>query len=193
MKLTKMAGAFALTAAMAMTAVPAFAAVGADNTENFKDSASNEATATTKVYAETINAQLNATIPTRVAIVMPSMAGGDITAPSSDVYKIINKTTSSPIYLKKVGSASSGFQLASTTPTTGLNNVLAMKLAAGSFSTDLTGTDATVPSGTPVSIAANGGELGLALSGKSYIGTALSASQLDSAIMTITYTIGTTA
>lgn len=187
MKLTKIAGAFALTAAMAMSAVPAFAVATAENVENFKEASSNTSAATTKVYAETVNADLNATIPTRVAIVMPSLNAGDITGPSSEAYKIINKGTN-PVYLKKIASAGTGFTLQATPATSGTANVLALKVnnyVLDGSSKDLTGTDVA-------EIAANNGELGLALTGKSYIGTAIGAGQLDSAIMTITYTISST-
>lgn len=189
MKLTKIAGAFALTAAMAMSAVPAFAAVGTDNVENFKEATSNTSNATTKVYAETVNASLNATIPTRVAVVLPSSGAGDVQCPTSEAYKIINKSAT-PIYLRTIESAGMGFQLKSSPDTSGNFNSLAMKVNAGSFEAALDGT-AKQGGATAPEIAGNNGELGLALSGKSWVGQTLSASQLDSAIMTITYTIGT--
>lgn len=191
MKLTKMAGAFALTAALAMTAVPAFAAADATNTDNFKDGGNNTATATTKVYAEAINASLNATIPTRVAIVVPATGSGEIKAPSSDVYKIINNTTTNQVFLRSVEATPGSFSLSTTTSGSLSNSTLAMKLQAGTASFNLT-TGTQSPS-SAVSIAANGGELPLALSGTAQIVGQLSASTLESAVMNINYTIGTTA
>ncbi len=201
MKLTKMAGAFALTAAMAMTAVPAFAAAGADNVEQFKTSdVANESTATTKVYAETINAQLNATIPTRVAIVIPSTGPGEVTCPSAGEYKIVNKGDKA-IYLKKVTSAGSSlFTLTNvtnvlTTPSTSVTtNTLGLEVAAGAWKIPINGTDQTPTAPvTAPSITANNGELELGMSGRSYVGSTLSASQLESTALSITYTIGTAA
>lgn len=193
MKLTKMAGAFALTAALAMTAVPAFAAADATNTDNFKDGGNNTATATTKVYAEAINAALNATIPTRVAIVVPATGSGEIKAPSSDVYKIVNNTTTNQVFLKGVEATPGSFALSNTTAGILTNSTLAMKLQAGTWSVDLTTGAKTPGSGSAPSIAANGGELPLALSGNAQIVGTLSASSLESAVMNINYTIGTTA
>lgn len=103
MKLSKMAGAFALTAALAMGTVPALAAETATgNMKDFSDGAtwgsSNEAAATgdTVVRAFAFNEQLNATIPLEITVVFPS-TGGAITAPDKTAYKIVNNSTKADI------------------------------------------------------------------------------------------------
>lgn len=202
MKLTKMAGAFALTAAMAMAAVPAFAAPAATNEDQFYPTDpfnQNEASQTTEVYAELINKYLDATIPTRVAIVIPGQ-GGAITAPAKEAYKIHNNTTTNAIKLMDVSSQAAGggvFTLAANTPATGndtpTQHTFALKLAAGSENIALDGQKHTI--GTPIEIASNT-DLQLQLSGDyipKYNGSnpeVLTASNLTSAVMNITYTIG---
>lgn len=201
MKLTKMAGAFALTAALAMSAVPAFAAVEATNEDYFVETNTtntNQAQATTEVWAQTINKYLNATIPTRVAIVVPSQ-GGAITAPSTSAYKI-HSNTDNDIYLTKVNSRPGGaFQLsalatnATGLPNTVTNHTFALTLDAGTWTgIPLDGNEKVDSSAT---IPANG-DLGLQLAGQfmpanANTGGVLSASQLNSAVMNIVYTIAT--
>ena len=200
MKLTKMAGAFALTAAMAMAAVPAFAAPGATNEDQFYptgDFNDNQASQTTEVYAELINKYLDATIPTKVAIVIPGQ-GGAITAPSSTAYKIHNNTTTNAIKLVKLNSkAAAGgvFKLAvpgtSSTPTDA--HVFALTLNTGSQTFNLDGTPQTT---TAVPEIASNSDLPLQLAGNYYpkhIGSSpdvLTAANLTSAVMEIEYTIG---
>lgn len=188
MKLTKMAGAFALTAAMAMAAVPAFAAVEATNEDTFSETGqnTNKATASTKVYATTINANLDATIPTRVAIVIPSK-GGTITAPGADVYKIHNNTTTNSIKLESVKASQTGiFSLSNATNN---GNTMALTLDAGTW-TGIQLVGQTNATAAP-EIASNA-DLGLALKGNVSVasGTVLDSSNLSSAVMDITYTIG---
>lgn len=203
MKLTKFAGAFALTAAMAMTAVPAFAAADATNVEQFTDAGNNTATAQTKVYAQAINTSLNAEIPTRVAIVIPSTGAAAFQAPTSEAYKITNKGTNA-IYLKAVAATSGSLTIGTVPATAGvpnttglLQNTIDATVGVGSFKTALsaaTGANgAQVPSATPVQIAA-GQEAGIDLSGNvGIVNGPLSSNNLNSAVMTISYTIGLTA
>lgn len=187
MKLTKIAGSFALTAAMAMAAVPAFAAVEATNEEQFAETnTANKSAATTHVYAETINANLDATVPTRVAVVIPSK-GGQVTAPAPTAYKIHNNTTTNSIKLEGVTASAPGiFSLGTATNN---SNTIAMTLDAGTW-TGIQLTGAQTNTGGPV-IASNG-DLGLTLKGNVSVapGTTLDASNLSAAIMDITYTIG---
>lgn len=201
MKLTKMAGAFALTAAMAMAAVPAFAAPGATNEDQFYPTEpfnANQASQTTEVYAELINKYLDATIPTKVAIVIPGQ-GGAITAPSSTAYKIHNNTTTNAIKLISINSkpaAGGVFSLAAsnTTSTQPTNaHVFALTLNTGSQTFDLDGTPKTT--GSVPEIASNS-DLPLQLAGNYYpkhTGSnpdVLTAANLTSAVMEIEYTIG---
>ncbi len=192
MKLTKMAGAFALTAAMAMTAVPAFAAVGVDNEELFTTTGNGSnatGTQTTVVEAEAVNTQLMATIPTKVAIVIPSSGTGAIVAPQASAYKITNTGTSNAIQLKSVQSTAGLFSLS-----TGTDNAksLALKLDAGTWEgIALDGSLKNAQGANMVNIAANNGTLGLRLYGNANSGaTPLTSDNLTSAVMTITYTIG---
>lgn len=190
MKLTKMAGAFALTAALAMTAVPAFAVASAENVDNFQDVNAITSAATTKVYAQTVNAALNATIPTKVAIVVPSSGAGEVTAPSSAVYKIVNKGTT-PVFLKGISSQAGIFKLSATDVTSGNDATLTMTVNSNA----LDGTSKTLSGANATEIAGNNGELALILAGKSFVppSSPLNSAQLESAAMQITYTIGTTA
>lgn len=81
----KMFGALALSAALAMGAVPAFAAPGVDaNTSAFE-----EGEASTAVDIETTIKQLNVTLPVKVTLAA-SIGGGDATCPSDGAYKIVN-------------------------------------------------------------------------------------------------------
>lgn len=197
MKLTKMAGAFALTAAMAMAAVPAFAAPEATNDDQFYPTnpfTDNEASQTTEVYAELINKYLDATIPTRVAIVIPGQ-GGTITAPSATAYKIHNNTTNNAIKLEQLTSQAAGggvFSLSTTAPSNPTSHVFALKLTAGAQTVNL---DGNVQPFTNLEVATNQ-DLGLQLSGTytpKYSGgnpEVLTANNLTSAVMNITYTIG---
>lgn len=190
MKLTKIAGAFALTAAMAMAAVPAFAdVVDATNEGLFSDSATNKATAQTKVYATPTNVDLSATIPTQVAVVIPGKGTGTITAPSATAYKIVNQSKGQ-IYLQYVAGTEGMFKLtnnADAQPTSG--QIMNMKLQAGSTATkDITTSDVAI--NAPIGV---NSELGLQLSGNVAIqsGVTLTTTNLTSSIVTLTYTIGT--
>lgn len=113
MKMTKMAGAVALTAALAMGTVPAFAAsnYSVGNDEAFNDGKTWEAGSTnvdaavgeTTVLGTTYNSQLNATVPVTITIAWPTI-GGDIIAPSASAYKITNNSKSDKINVVEITS-----------------------------------------------------------------------------------------
>ncbi len=89
MKMKKMVGALALTAALAMGTAPAFAAqVGSDNDE-FSDNGSTEI----KAKVDNINPAIRATVPLQVTVVFGSNGGSDIVGPNSSAYKITNVGT----------------------------------------------------------------------------------------------------
>lgn len=153
MKLKKMAGALALTAALAMGTAPAFAAETAvGNNHDFKDGAtwgtSNEAAATsdTVVKAFAFNEQLNATIPLEITIVFPS-TGGAIISPDKTAYKITNNSTKADIKVveAELSGANMNFQWRNTIPTGGMNqaadttskNQILFKIEAGGANTPL--------------------------------------------------------
>lgn len=88
MKMKKMVGALALTAALAMGTAPAFAAsVSNDAADNqFSDSGSTEIQA----KIDNVNPHIRAQVPMKVVVVMGSTGGGTITGPSADKYTIKN-------------------------------------------------------------------------------------------------------
>lgn len=86
MKIKKMAGALALSAALAMgTAMPAFAASATEET------AFSGTDGSTEIKASVLDTQLQATVPLHVAIVFNADSGvGDIKAPDASKYAITN-------------------------------------------------------------------------------------------------------
>lgn len=87
MKMKKMVGAFALTAALAMGTAPAFATVADDGSSNaFSDNGSTEI----KAKVDTVDKQVRATVPLQVTVVFGATGASDITGPSSDAYAITN-------------------------------------------------------------------------------------------------------
>lgn len=83
MKMKKMVGAIALTAALAMGTAPAFAA----STDNeFSDSGSTEV----KAKVDTVNKQVRASVPLQVGVVFGATGGGEITGPTAGAYKVTN-------------------------------------------------------------------------------------------------------
>lgn len=87
MKMKKMIGAFALTAALAMGTAPAFATVADDGSGNaFSDSGSTEV----KAKVDTVNKQVRATVPLQITVVFGATGASDITGPSSASYCIKN-------------------------------------------------------------------------------------------------------
>lgn len=141
MKTSKMLGAVALTAALAMGTMPAFAAapkvatapgaVGDDtlvsNVTKSDDGATNTGNADTTVWAQSYVPQLNVTIPIEMGVAFPA-ANGKIIFPSDTAYKIINNGENA-VKVEEVKATQKGtFQLVneiteSTTPSTGMNAV----------------------------------------------------------------------
>lgn len=83
MKMKKMVGALALTAALAMGTAPAFAT--STDTE-FSDSGSTEV----KAKVDTVNKQVRASVPLQVGVVFGATGGGEITGPTAGAYKVTN-------------------------------------------------------------------------------------------------------
>lgn len=87
MKIKKMVGALALTAALAMGSVPAFAVPSEDGkSDEFSDSGSTEVKAT----VDTVSKQVRASVPLSVAVVFAANGAGEITGPTAGAYKITN-------------------------------------------------------------------------------------------------------
>ncbi len=98
----KMFAALALSATLAMGAVPAFADEPKDTDATGPD-AFKENAATTTVSIKTDASQISAVIPMQVQIVA-NAAGGDIAAPTAAKYRITNKS-SFDIYVTKISGA----------------------------------------------------------------------------------------
>lgn len=98
MKMKKMVGALALTAALAMGTTPAFAtgtAVGNDALfSQLGNAADNKATGNTIVNGMPINAQLIVSVPIDITVVVPT-TGGDLICPTSTAYRIQNRSNNS--------------------------------------------------------------------------------------------------
>lgn len=88
MKMKKMIGAVALTAALAMGSVPAFAASASNDAADnaFSDSGSTEI----RAKVDNVDPNVRATVPLKVVVVMGATGGGQIMGPSADSYKITN-------------------------------------------------------------------------------------------------------
>lgn len=92
MKMKKMIGAVALTAALAMGAVPAFATApsGTVDTEAGNDEFSDTGATEIKAKVDNYDPSVRATVPLKVVVVFGSEGGVDIMGPSSDAYQISN-------------------------------------------------------------------------------------------------------
>lgn len=98
MKMKKMVGALALTAALAMGTTPAFAsgtAVGNDQLfSQIGNAADNKAQGDTVVNGMPINAQLIVSVPIDITVVVPT-TGGELICPTSTAYRIQNRSNNS--------------------------------------------------------------------------------------------------
>lgn len=194
MKLTKTLGAFALTAALAMGAIPAFAAgVDVSSVEDQfvqqAGDANDTASASTTIKGTAINEQLNAVIPIELTVVTPS-AGGTLTCPDASAYRITNKG-SSDIYVIQAKATGSSFQMAAMTASpTGSQNKMALQVAAGGKTVDL---NTGLSSGEGIAVAQNA-SVGLTLSGWTYVDPSkpLAAGALADALCIVKYTIAAT-
>lgn len=89
MKMKKLVGALALTAALAMGTAPAFATgtVDTDGTDNeFSDNGST----TIKARVDAVDVNVRATVPLQVTVVFGNEGYSDIIGPSSDAYYVEN-------------------------------------------------------------------------------------------------------
>lgn len=88
MKMKKMVGALALSAALAMGTAPAFAASVDDDgsTNEFSDNGST----TIKAKVDVVDTNVRATVPLQVTVVFGNDGYSDIMGPSADAYKVTN-------------------------------------------------------------------------------------------------------
>ncbi len=116
MKTSKMLGAVALTAALAMGTVPAFAvsygagdltydgtqtSVGDDKLVGNVNTADSTASGDTAIYATSYVPQLNVTIPIEMGVAFPA-ADGKIIFPSNDAYQIKNNSDTNKVTIESV-------------------------------------------------------------------------------------------
>ena len=203
----KMFAALALSATLAMGAVPAFAVdagtvtPGSDGKINLTDGQE------TVVSVKTVVGQIDATIPTKV-VINASTDGGAVGVPSADSYKIINNSIFD-LQVSGVSAASAagwGFKPGSIDQVDGVypapstsGNIgdiymtLAPKDKAASAFT-LTNTAAFSPSADwkiPAKSNSAAGELGLQLGGTTSKLSQVIADDKTSDAMTITFTVST--
>lgn len=177
MKTTKLFGAVALTAALAMGTMPAFAVQtsstvpsdwlnGTDNgvggagvsqdtkTMNVVNDAGNKVgTGSTAVKATVFDADLNVTVPLQVSVTFAS-DGGELTCPSASAYKIYNHAENKEVTIMKIeGKAGTGWSLVEA------GNASLNGAASNSKMINL---QASLNGGTPIDLAtkaASGGSL----------------------------------
>ncbi len=126
MKTSKMLGAVALTAALAMGTMPAFAAgltdpqdpnvpptqgVGADERVGNISDDKTMGTGDTTVWGKSYIAQLNVTIPIEMGVALPSTDGA-IIFPKADAYRIKNNGSDSVKIVNVVGMNTQDFVIA---------------------------------------------------------------------------------
>lgn len=93
MKMKKMIGAVALTAALAMGTAPAFAATASASDITAFDNTDKGSTEITAKVEKKLSEQVRAEIPLKVVVVLQAEGGGTIAAPSASSYGLTNKGT----------------------------------------------------------------------------------------------------
>ena len=196
-KTKKMAAVLALSAALAMGAVPAFAAdASVGKTGSFTDGNDNTGSASTALNVYATASQIQATIPVDITIVTP-IEGGTITAPSADAYKIVNNNATKGLKVTKVQGVDNAGWKAVTELTNPKSNMAAttgemqLTVKAGSSAAMSIASDAAT--GIPAEAqsyftAPSNGELGLTLAGTTAVKSNLTANTTYPAVK-ITYTV----
>ena len=204
MKSTKMIGAFALTAALAMGTVPAFAATSAplaENDEYINASYTNTSnilegstgSATTEVEVFSVNSQINATIPVKVVVVVPSI-GGDIVAPTAKAYQIKNLGDGDIEVTQAKETDGTDFKAAKEAAfaaTSATNATKQMELKAADNGTEYNLVDGLATDGSENWSIAGKTNLGIGLSGSTndLTATPLSAGNTGNTAVNIVYTV----
>lgn len=196
-KTKKMAAALALSAALAMGAVPAFAAdASVGKTGSFADGDDNTGSASTALNVYATASQIQATIPVDITIVTP-IEGGTITAPSADAYKIVNNNATKGLKVTKVQGVDNAGWKAVTELTNPKSNMAAttgemqLTVKAGSSAAMSIASDAatSIPAEAQSYFTApSNGELGLTLAGTTAVKSNLTANTTYPAVK-ITYTV----
>lgn len=196
-KTKKMAAVLALSAALAMGAVPAFAAdASVGKTGSFIDGNDNTGSASTALNVYATASQIQATIPVDITIVTP-IEGGTITAPSADAYKIVNNNATKGLKVTKVQGVDNAGWKAVTELTNPKSNMAAttgemqLTVKAGSSAAMSIASDAatSIPAEAQSYFTApSNGELGLTLAGTTAVKSNLTANTTYPAVK-ITYTV----
>ena len=196
-KTKKMAAALALSAALAMGAVPAFAAdASVGKTGSFADGNDNTGSASTALNVYATASQIQATIPVDITIVTP-IEGGTITAPSADAYKIVNNNATKALKVTTVQGVDNAGWKAVTELTNPKNNMSAttgeMKLTVKAGSSAAMSIESENATSIPTEAqsyftAPANGELGLELAGTTSVKSNLTANTTYPAVK-ITYTV----
>lgn len=196
-KTKKMAAVLALSAALAMGAVPAFAAdASVGKTGSFADGDDNTGSASTALNVYATASQIQATIPVDITIVTP-IEGGTITAPSADAYKIVNNNATKGLKVTKVQGVDNAGWKAVTELTNPKNNMSAttgeMKLTVKAGSSAAMSIESENATSIPTEAqsyftAPANGELGLELAGTTSVKSNLTANTTYPAVK-ITYTV----
>lgn len=153
MKAKKLVGAIALTAALAMGTMPAFAttsnwydaggdfangvAVGTADTSTTNNMATvnnsgstKQATGSTKVYASVYDADINVTVPVAMAVAFANNGVSDIKTPTN--YTVVNNSPDHAVKLVSVTGTAGALSLTPTAPgtsTASTNNELYIPMA----------------------------------------------------------------
>lgn len=196
-KTKKMAAALALSAALAMGAVPAFAADASVNSSgSFTDGNDNTGAASTTLNVYATASQIQATIPVDITVVTP-LEGGAITAPSASAYKIVNNNATSGLKVTKVQGVDNAGWKAVTELTNPKTNMAAatgeMKLTVKAGSSAAMAIDSSAATSIPAEAqsyftAPASGELGLTLAGTTSVKSNLTADTTYPAVK-IAYTV----
>ncbi len=204
MKMKKMVGALALTAALAMGTTPAFAsgtAVGNDQLfSQIGNAADNKAQGDTVVNGMPINAQLIVSVPIDITVVVPT-TGGELICPTSTAYRIQNRSNNSVFVIGaqlENGSftASADASTESAATTAGMTRYISLVGNGLSFGDKTSTQTAMAKTGTTpweitAGTAATPTDYGITLSGTTndFSGMPLTSGTLTSNMCKIVYTI----
>lgn len=199
MKNTKKALAtLALSATLAMGAVPAFAADATVNDSGaFESTNDTTGKGTTQLNIQATASQIQATLPIDITVITPK-SGGAITAPTDKAYKIVNNNATTPIKIKSIqGVDANDWAIKSAfTPTPsemqGKGEMMLSVKAGSSAPIAITATDAAISDDAASYFTIpEAGSLGLTLAGSTQVKTDLTADSTIPAVK-IVYTVSTT-
>ena len=214
MKAKKLIGSIALTAALAMGTMPAFAAPGvtqwdatansmanvgvaetAVSTENKLVSVTgNEpnkiGTGETQIFASVYDADINVTVPVAMAVAFGNYGVTNLLTPAN--YIVTNNSPEHPVYLQDVtGNESPAFELSPTTltTTTGTANQLYINLGPDFNNAGLSTTPASPKASKPINLKDVDYQYRFNFAdSKAAIGSAIGVGYLSSAVASMTIT-----